>query len=329
MLLAPHPLQRSGAWTGALLCGRPHPDQITDSDLDTLVDRIARDCDRAGRLEKAAPGWAWLVRLAGMYPQSPPVHPSRRKHPGPIGDRVRAFLGPDPDPADVEADGGRVWPCKVCGTPGASQRWGKDKFPLSDSAQHLNNSLVYGGGYPLCRPCRIAFWTLPYGTMTAPGNLHQNVDVFDEDTEKAVAAAHLAVNERALAEGWTSWKQAPAADDVLWQVLADRPGEQPQYTILRWTHGNQHSELTQLVLGRDRARRLAELHHRGEAEQIRRAARRAARTHPVTLATDPEQLDHALDTAPRWAADQLHRLDPDTPLDAEPTGAPHRAKEAT
>lgn len=299
MLLGHHPFQRSGAWAAALLSDRTHPHEVTAGDLEDLVARIAADCDRAGRLAKGDPGWAWLVRLAGMYPQSPPVHPSRHKHDKPIAARVAAFLGPDPDPGEVLARGERVWACWTCQREGASIRWAKDKLPLSDSARHLNNS-PYGGGYPLCQTCRIALWALPYATAAA-GRYHQNLSSSSAETERALCAAHLEINERAQAEEWTSWRQGPHADDLLWDTLTEHRIER-DVEILCWTHGNRESELRIAHLSPLHTRVLATA-HRG-ADELRRAARTVA-SHPLQLTADAEQLEDALHTAPRWAADVL------------------------
>ncbi|MCZ1012260.1 hypothetical protein [Streptomyces lydicus] len=326
MLLAPHPLQRSGAWAAALMADRTHPHHVTTADLDSLAERIAADCDRSGHLSKDEPGWAWLVRLAGMYPQSPPVHPSRSKSTRPIGPRVRDFLGPDPDPSQVQASGQEVWPCFLCGAAGASIRWGKDRFPLSDSTSHLNNSVVYGGGYPLCRGCRVALWALPYGTAAA-GHENQTVTGFDDTLEAAVTAAHLKTSLQALDERWTTWRHAPAAHDLLWQTLAALPDPQVSVNILRWTHGNRESTLEMLDLTPAATAHLARLHHTADLAELHRAAR-TARAHPLNLVAAPERLAHALASAPHWATPALQQLDPDdrTPAEAaEETGsAGHR-----
>ncbi|MFB7375836.1 hypothetical protein ACFC6U_03130 [Kitasatospora purpeofusca] len=304
LLLSHHPFQRSGAWAAALLAGLPHPGLLSGDGLDRVAARIAEDCERAGRLSKGEPGWAWLVRLAGMYPQSPPVHPSRARNPRPIGARVLDFLGPDPDPGHVAEQGGRVWPCWMCYSPNASIRWGKDKLPLADSAQHINNCAVYGGGYPLCRPCRIALWALPYGTATSGSALNVTVACRDESSERAVTAAFLAVSERALAEGWTSWRQGPAAEDLLWQVIADRGADQGQLDVLRWSNDNRDPRLDVRLLSPAASRRLAELHRTADPAELRRAAGH----HPLDLAADPDLLTRALATAPRWAVPVLRPL---------------------
>ncbi|MFJ5122372.1 hypothetical protein [Kitasatospora sp. NPDC088548] len=318
MLLSHHPFQRSGAWAAALLAGLPHPGLVGDDDLDRVAARIAADCERAGRLAKGASGWAWLVRLAGMYPQSPPVHPSRAKNPQPIGARVLDFLGPDPDPVHVVEQGGRVWPCWMCQVPGASIRWGKDKLPLSDSAQHLNNSTVYGGGYPLCRSCRVAVWALPYTTATSATGLNVTVGCWDERTERTIATTFLAVNQQARAEGWTSWRQGPSAEDVLWQLLADHRENRVQLDLQRWSNDNRTPRLDIRHLSPQAALRLADLHHDADPAELRRAARTTGH-HPLDLALSPDLLDQALTTAPRWAAHVLTALDPDQPPTAAPT----------
>ncbi|MFB8236301.1 hypothetical protein ACFC58_07075 [Kitasatospora purpeofusca] len=316
MLLSPHPFQRSGAWTAALLAGVAHPGRLRNEHLDRLAARIADDCERAGRLATGEPGWAWLVRLAGMYPQSPPVHPSRAKYPQPIGTRVLEFLGPDPDPEAVVRQGGRVWPCWMCQVPGASIRWGKDRLPLADSAQHINSTAVYGGGHPLCRRCRIALWALPYGTATTAGAMNATVRCWNEAGERAAATAFLAVSEQALSEGWTSWRQGPAAEDVLWRLLAEH-GDDQGLDVLRWSNDNRSPRLDVSTLSPAAVRRLAELHRNADTDELRRAARTAGH-HPLDLAADAQLLDQALATVPHWAAHVLKTLDPGRP----PTGTP-------
>lgn len=309
MELTPHPFQRSGAWAAALICGRETPAQITDGDLEFLVEKIADDCERSGRLSKGDVGWAWLVRLAGMYPQSPPVHPSRHKSTNPIGQRVAGFLGADAG----SGSGAPSWPCWTCGTPGVTVKWGKDRWPLTDPVHHLNNTSMYGGGLPCCRRCRIAVWTLPYATAAA-GHLHQTVTSLSSPAEKAVTAAHLKINEQALAQGWTSWREAPRADDVLWERIAARGGI-ADYEVLRWQAGNRDAHLTAIRLTEASSRLLAQTHQAGAANDLRRAAWRTMRTHPVDLAADPRLLHQALTIARQEDRAALEQL-------TEPAAAP-------
>jgi hypothetical protein len=302
-----HPFQRSGAWAAALMRGRAHPAELTDDDLDRQAERIAADCERAGRLAKGEPGWAWLVRLAGMFPQSPPTHPSRNKNPASIGARVLDFLAPDPGPAP----GRPAWPCWSCGAPAVTVKWGKDKWPLTDLVSHLNGTSQYGGGLPSCRECRIAVWSMPYATATV-GRLHLTVNPASGRVARAVSAAHLAVNEQALSEGWVSWRQGPPAEDRLWQVLAET-GEPCFVEVLRWQSGNRDSELISTPLTEEMTGALISA-YRDCAEDLRAAAWRAARAHPVTLVADRERLAAALRAADLGDADLLRKLADDVAL---------------
>lgn len=259
--------------------GRLHPADLTDlteKDVQAQVEQIAQDCERAGRLARGAPGWAWLVRLAAMFPQSPPVHPSRHTNPAPIGERVRNLLAPDPGPSPTR---GRGRPCWSCGTENVTVRWGKDRWPLTEAQRYLNTT-AYRGGHPSCRRCRIAVWSLPYALAPA-GRLLQSVHALGPHTTRALATAHLALTRRALDEEWTTWRQAPHADDLLWEVIAGPHGSS-NYQILRWTSANRQAELSSRYLSPQASSLLAAAYQQGAAEDLRRAARQTLAATPST-----------------------------------------------
>jgi hypothetical protein len=77
---------------------------------------------------------------------------------------------------------------------------------------------------------------------------HQTVTCPDPAAARAITAAHLAVNEQALASGWTTWRQGPRADDLLWQAIASTAPA--HYDVLRWQSGNREAELHQVQVTR-------------------------------------------------------------------------------
>ena len=87
----------------------------------------------AATADKGGLGWAWLERLAMMFPNSPATYPRRsvwsEKE---ITDRLTALFGSDRDGPHP------IRPCWVCKTP-TQVRWGRSLWPPTDSGAYLNN----------------------------------------------------------------------------------------------------------------------------------------------------------------------------------------------
>lgn len=162
LVLTPHPLQRVGAAAVAHLAGRAHIDDVTWEDLDRVSVRIQHDAVRAAAAGKDQPGSWWQRAMGATFPNSPATHPGRAKR------DVAAELAVILDgPSHVAED--RV-PCALCGRD-AQRLVGKDHFALAASIKYRNTTARGVGGWPLCRPCLVAGWALPYGAAFVRGQL--------------------------------------------------------------------------------------------------------------------------------------------------------------
>lgn len=287
-----HPFQAIGAWAAAAMRGRAHPGDLTEDDLNALVERIVQDAVTAA----GSPG-AWAKALVVAYPNSPPVHPLRGKwSDGELRRRAEDLFGPDQPVLD------RCW---LCGQ-SAGQRWGKSLWPLADSPKHVNNQPA--GGHAICRSCRIAGWCLPYGSRFGGGKFYTLVS-FDDDLNRALAAAHVDFNRQVLDEGWQSWPPRTALEAAYPRILA-RP---TQVEILRWSNENRGSSMDSWIVTDSSARALAALEADPEAARGLEVISQHAGRHPLTLASASHRGQPAPPEAAltRAAAEYLHGLEGD------------------
>lgn len=274
MELSAHPFQRLGAHAAAVLIGRGHPRELTDTDLNTVVERIINDAEMASTAVKGGRGWAWQQRLAGMFPQCPPTHPNRAKFTQSVAQLVRGQFAPDAPDANLR--------CWTCGRP-ASLRWGKALWPLTESSRYLNTS---NGGQPVCRECRIAVWCLPYSAGYDRGQAI-TIDTFNEALERAVVAAHVHVAQQVTGQEWADWSAAPDSLDLITAALHDHPA---QLELQRWNSGNREQSLQQYMLTESAARWLTTAQRHGYGAYLEVLGTQTAyRWHPLRLAASDKE----------------------------------------
>jgi hypothetical protein len=160
--LTPHPLQRVGALVVARLAGRAEVEAVTDADLDVVSQTVQRDAVAAARASKDGPGSYWQKVLGAAFPNSPATHPGRARRDVPA--ELAAFLNRPATP------GMAGFPCVLCARP-ADQVAGKHQFPLIASTAYRNTTAPGVPGWPLCWPCLVTGWAMPYGATYLRGQL--------------------------------------------------------------------------------------------------------------------------------------------------------------
>jgi hypothetical protein len=160
--LTPHPLQRVGAVAVAHLAGRACVDAVSGVDLAMVSTRLQRDAVAAARAGKEGPGSYWQKVLGAAFPNSPATHPGRARRDVPA--ELASFL-------DRPATAGTVgFPCVLCAH-SADRVVGKHNFPLAASISYRNTTAPGVPGWPLCWPCLVAGWAVPYGATYIRGQL--------------------------------------------------------------------------------------------------------------------------------------------------------------
>lgn len=239
MDLTAHHFQRLGAHAAAALAHRDHPRDLTDADLDKLVQLTASAAGIAARAVKGKPGWIWQQKLAAMYPQSPPTAPRRGQFLA-RGDDLEGqvrdlFAG---DPSDGE-------PCWTCGHP-AGARWGKSLWPLTDSGRYRNHATGGAGGYPACRRCRIAVWCLPWAVGYRSGSI---VTISgSEALEADWARRQVQISREALRSGWTDWATGSGPLGMLRDLVCEAPQVIEPFEVQRWSSDNRGAWLSTAAL---------------------------------------------------------------------------------
>jgi hypothetical protein len=200
--LTPHPLQRAGAVAIACLAGRAGVEAVTGADLDLVSKAVQRDAVAAARASKEGPGSYWQRVLAAAFPNAPATHPGRARRD--VAAELAAFLDRPAPPGLVGI------PCVLCARP-ADQLVGKDRFPLAASTLYRNTTAPGVPGWPLCWPCLLAGWAMPYGATYLRGQLV----VFDASDHALLAY----LTGRAVQEN----RRYVAVDQVAAPVRLERP----------------------------------------------------------------------------------------------------------
>jgi CRISPR-associated protein Cst1 len=162
LVLTGHPLQRCGARAVAELAQVSEAEDVTAGALDAVADTLTRAIVRAAAAANDAVAYDWWKVLFALYPNSPATHSKRNREPGELRTVIGRLFVADQEGADAS-------PCGFCGQPAAAE-WGKDKLPMFDSLKAVNTLPPGLPGWPVCRPCRIAMWALPYGAWVTAGS---------------------------------------------------------------------------------------------------------------------------------------------------------------
>lgn len=260
MRVGHHPMQQVGAFAAAAMIGRETPEELSQSDLVKIIDEIVVAAMIAARASKDGPGWAWQQILAAAYPNSPAVHPMRTRT---DDDTLRQRL------YDQFAPGQRLGvPCWTCGEE-ADARWGKSLLPLADSSKYINSQPA--GGQPLCRPCRIALWCMPWGSSYQKGQL---ITAWSFDLRLQRAMVSVAVDCASATIRERANVAAAPPYDQWWQALVDTPAD---VELLQWRNDNRTPDLMQRRVDLTVARWAAK--HRQAVQQLAEALS----IHPLLL----------------------------------------------
>jgi CRISPR-associated protein Cst1 len=232
LLLTAHPLQRCGARAIAVLAGRSAPAGVTVADQDAVVDRLTGDITRASVAAKDSGAYDWWKVLFALYPNSPPVHPTRSRDLALIRPKV----------ADQFVDGSldaAVRPCVFCGRV-ARVVWGKDRLPMFDSAKAVNTLPPRSLGWPVCRGCRIAMWALPYGAWLTAGSATV-LSCASDEVEGDFVARNVTRARQILQLGFTSLPADACAELVTLHALREHAGRVPVGSTL-WAFKNDNQD---------------------------------------------------------------------------------------
>lgn len=161
LVLTGHPLQRCGARAVAELAKVSVRDVTADA-LDVVADTVTRAIVRGAAAVNDTDAYDWWKVLFALYPNSPATHSKRSRDPAELKIVISQLFAADQEDKDAA-------PCEFCGQP-TTVVWGKDKLPMFDSLKAVNTLPPGLAGWPVCRACRIAMWTLPYGAWVTAGS---------------------------------------------------------------------------------------------------------------------------------------------------------------
>ncbi|WP_062214674.1 hypothetical protein [Streptomyces sp. NBRC 109706] len=176
---------------------------MSGDDLELVVGLIVRDATRAAVAPKddGPAGYDWWKVLFALFPNSKPTHAKRGRDQEVIRSKVAALFAPD-------GVTGRSWPCTFCAQM-TGTAWGKSNLPLFDTSKALNNVPPGVPGWPICRGCRVAIWTLPYGAWVTAGSA--TVFTCEDEAAERRFVEHSVARSRRIVDGGF---EALAADGV-------------------------------------------------------------------------------------------------------------------
>ncbi|WP_242666154.1 MULTISPECIES: hypothetical protein [Parafrankia] len=230
--LAPHPFQRAGAWAVTILAGREDPAEITTDDLAAVADQITADVVRAALAAKDAAAYDWWKVLFALFPNSEPTHAKRSRDRGVLAPAVARFFHPDADAP--------VRPCCFCGA-AAGTLWSKMMLPLFDSPKALNTLPPETAGWPVCRPCRISLWAMPYGAGVTAGSATV-LSCPESTVERAFVAAGCRRTARIRAAGFSSLPSDASPEAVTLWALRDHAQYDRPSSVTLWTFKNDNQD---------------------------------------------------------------------------------------
>ncbi|SNQ48630.1 conserved hypothetical protein [Frankia canadensis] len=164
LALTEHPLQRAGARAIVALADVTEADRIDADALDRVAARIVGDVVEAAVTDRNSAAYDWWKILFAMYPNAKPTHAKRSQNRAELASEVGSYFAPDPvDDAAVSR------PCAFCGGT-TTVLWAKSTLPMFDTTKALNTLPPSLAGWPVCRPCRLAMWAMPYGASLTLGS---------------------------------------------------------------------------------------------------------------------------------------------------------------
>jgi CRISPR-associated protein Cst1 len=229
--LTAHPLQRCGARAAAALAGRAGAAEVDAAALDRVAEELTRDLVRAATAQKDGGAYDWWKVLFALYPNSPPTHSSRSRDPAVVQPKIAGMF------AELRDGAGR--PCTFCGQD-AWAVWGKDRLPLFDSTKAVNTLTPGSAGWPVCRPCRIAVWTLPYGAWVTAGSATV-LSCGEDPIERDFVTRNMARARRIMQLGFSGLPANASAETITLQALREHADRAPAGATL-WVFKNDNQE---------------------------------------------------------------------------------------
>lgn len=230
--LTPHPLQRCGARAVAVLAGRSTPAEVTAGDLERVAGLLTRDVVRAATSRDGSAAYDWWKVLFALYPNARPTHASRSRDPAVLRLGVQEMFA-----ADRQA--GTARPCTFCGQP-ALTVWAKSTLPMFDTSKMINSLPPRAIGWPVCQPCRVAAWALPYGAWLTPGSATV-LSCGDDAVEDAFTRRNVTRAMRIQQLGFTGLPANASAERVALEALRAHAASAPADATL-WTFKNDNQE---------------------------------------------------------------------------------------
>jgi len=232
LMLTGHPLQRCGARAVAELAKVRDVQDVDASALQGVADDLTRAIVHAAAAANDAVAYDWWKVLFALYPNSPATHSKRSRDQADLSRVIASLFAADPDDADTK-------PCAFCGQP-AAVTWGKDKLPMFDSLKAVNTLPPGLPGWPVCRPCRIALWALPYGAWVTAGSATV-LSCPDEGVERHFTRENVKRAKRIQLLGFTSLSANASPETVTLGALRAHSARAGVGATL-WTFKNDNQE---------------------------------------------------------------------------------------
>ncbi|MFF2021086.1 hypothetical protein ACFVW2_04650 [Streptomyces sp. NPDC058171] len=225
-----HPFQRAGAWAAAVIAGRENPEQVGVEDLDGVANSVLTDATHAAAAGKNAAAYDWWKVLFALYPNSKVTHAKRPGDKVLLRDALIPMFAPDDNTK-------RSFPCTFCGE-SASAVWAKSMLPLFDTNKALNSLPPGLRGWPVCRGCRIALWTLPYGSWVTAGSATV-LSCETPATEKEFAVRNVTRARRIIHAGFSGLGAGARPELIALRALRAADGGLSSATLWSFKNDNQ------------------------------------------------------------------------------------------
>ncbi len=234
LALTVHPLQRAGALSITFLAGHTEAAAVTPEDLDRVAGRIVADVVEAAVSSKERAAYDWWKILFAMYPNARPTHAKRSRDRGELTTEIARYFAADP--TDVPAP---VRPCVFCGG-GTTVLWAKSTLPMFDTTKALNTLPPGVAGWPVCQPCRLAMWAMPYGASVTLGSATV-LTCDNSEVEGRFTRTNLARTAMIRQTGFDSLPAAATPERVVLHALENHALDHPVAATL-WSFKNDNQE---------------------------------------------------------------------------------------
>lgn len=242
--LSVHPFQRTGALVLAARAGK-RVEEITIDDIQVAADALVAELAALAQVKKGEPGYWWRSVL------SVTVFPNTSLHYGHEPAKATASFGkvlgvPSSDAATVGI-------CDLCGDV-ADRLIAKTAFPLSASESYRNTTPPGMGGWPVCWPCRVCLWLMPYGAVHSGGRLGV-FDTADDALLERLVSEQLAANHQLLVLAPASQPEALQRPQSVLVALLRRYRRRPRagVRLLVFKSGNKEKDVELSVFALDTA----------------------------------------------------------------------------